>query len=44
MKKLALAVVLIAFGAVMVAGCPTDNKPANTSTGGDSNTACGNAE
>lgn len=29
MKKLALAVVVIAFGALMVAGCPTDNKAAN---------------
>jgi len=25
MKKFALAVLLVAFGAVMVAGCPTDN-------------------
>lgn len=32
MKKLALAVLLIAFGAVMVAGCPADNttKTGNT--------------
>lgn len=29
MKKFALAVVLIAFGALMVAGCPTDNKASN---------------
>ncbi|MCA8912908.1 MAG: hypothetical protein KDB82_14500 [Planctomycetes bacterium] len=44
MKKLALAVVVIAFGALMVAGCPAANnaKPAggNTATG---NTAAGNA-
>lgn len=39
MKKLALAVVLIAFGAVMVAGCPTDNTKSNTKT--DSNKSCG---
>lgn len=26
MKKFALAVVVIAFGALMVAGCPADNK------------------
>lgn len=35
MKKFALAVVVIAFGALMVAGCPSGNtantaKPANT--------------
>lgn len=30
MKKFALAVVVIAFGALMVAGCPAENKPANT--------------
>lgn len=35
MKKFALAVLLIAFGAVMVAGCPTDNTGKKT----DSNTA-----
>ena len=29
MKKLALADVVSAFGALMVAGCPTDNKAAN---------------
>lgn len=30
MKKFALAVMVIAFGALMVAGCPADNKPSNT--------------
>ena len=32
MKKFALAVLLVAFGAVMVAGCPAENtsKPGNT--------------
>jgi len=34
MKKFALAVVVIAFGALMVAGCPADNKT-NTTKGND---------
>jgi outer membrane murein-binding lipoprotein Lpp len=29
MKKFALAVMVIAFGALMVAGCPADNKANN---------------
>ncbi|MCA8915195.1 MAG: hypothetical protein KDB90_07275 [Planctomycetes bacterium] len=41
MKKFALAVVLIAFGALMVAGCPSDNKASNT--GGSGNAAPANA-
>lgn len=40
MKKFALAVVVIAFGALMVAGCPTDNKAAN----GAGNKAPANAD
>ena len=42
MKKLALVVLLVAFGAVMVSGCPdnkANNKPAKTNTCGGSN--CG---
>ena len=42
MKKLALAVLLVAFGAVMVSGCPdnkTNDKPVNTNDCGSSN--CG---
>jgi len=42
MKKFALAVVLIAFGALMVAGCPSDNK-ATGNTGGSGNAAPANA-
>jgi len=43
MKKLALAVVVIAFGALMVAGCPAANnaKPAGNTASG--NAATGNA-
>ena len=36
MKKLALAVLLVAFGAVMVSGCPdnkANNKPAKANCG-----------
>lgn len=29
MKNFALAVVVVAFGALMVAGCPGDNKASN---------------
>lgn len=35
MKKFALAVVLIAFGALMVAGCPAENKAGNTAPKGN---------
>lgn len=39
MKKLALAVVLIAFGALMLTGCPEENKAANgTKTTGNTAT------
>lgn len=34
MKKFAIAIVVIAFGALMVAGCPTaNNTKSNTGTG-----------
>jgi outer membrane murein-binding lipoprotein Lpp len=35
MKKFALAVVVIAFGALMVAGCPSDNKTNAAPKGND---------
>jgi hypothetical protein len=42
MKKLALAVTVLAFGALMVAGCPTDNTASNKKdSGGDNKEACG---
>lgn len=46
MKKLALAVTVIAFGAVMIAGCPQGNT-ANTSNKTDKKEcgdACGDAK
>jgi len=43
MKKFALAVVVIAFGALMVAGCPEENKASNTKPSNAGNAPASNA-
>jgi hypothetical protein len=43
MKKFALAVVVIAFGALMVAGCPEENKANTSKPSNASNAPAGNA-